>query len=139
MGELRSAIEALRAEVMTDLPDARAEEDFAELQRTGELLEMERLRRLADLERRRAFERDGLRGGLIYFHRDAIDGGHSKARHLHRNPIGAGDYAGKHVHAGVIGKLRLHGVGLDISQLHLRFRDHGAGRIGHRSGNGSGG
>src|SRR5438552_17198493 len=59
MGELRSAIEALRSEVLVQLPDARAEEDFAEVQRASELLEAERLRRLADLERRRAFERDG--------------------------------------------------------------------------------
>jgi uncharacterized protein DUF222/HNH endonuclease len=59
MSELRSAIDVLRAEVLTDLPDARAEEDFAEVQRAAELLEAERLRRLADLERRRSFERDG--------------------------------------------------------------------------------
>jgi hypothetical protein len=41
------------------LPDARIEEDFAELLRVGELLEAERLRRLAELERRRVFEGDG--------------------------------------------------------------------------------
>ena len=59
MSELRSAVEALRAETLPDLPDARIEEDFAELQRTVELLEIERLRRLAEIERRRLFERDG--------------------------------------------------------------------------------
>ena len=59
MSELRSAVEALRAETLPDLPDARIEEDFAELQRTVELLEAERLRRLAEIERRRLFERDG--------------------------------------------------------------------------------
>ena len=59
MSELRSAVEALRSETLPDLPDAQIEEDFAELQRTLELLEVERLRRLAEIERRRIFERDG--------------------------------------------------------------------------------
>lgn len=31
MSELRSTIDALRAEVLAELPDARIEEDFAEL------------------------------------------------------------------------------------------------------------
>jgi uncharacterized protein DUF222/HNH endonuclease len=56
MSELRSAVEALRSEVLPALPDARIEEDFAELHRVSELLELERLRRLAE---RRLFERDG--------------------------------------------------------------------------------
>jgi hypothetical protein len=59
MSELRSAVESLRVEVLPDLPDARIEEDFGELQRVAELLEIERLRRLAELDRRRLFERDG--------------------------------------------------------------------------------
>jgi hypothetical protein len=59
MSELRSAVESLRAEVLPELPDARIEEDFSELQRISELLEVERLRRLAELDRRRVFERDG--------------------------------------------------------------------------------
>jgi hypothetical protein len=59
MSELRSAVESLRAEMLPDLPDARIEEDFSELHRVAELLEVERLRRLAELERRRLFERDG--------------------------------------------------------------------------------
>jgi uncharacterized protein DUF222/HNH endonuclease len=59
MSELRSAIESLRGEVLPELPDARIEEDFSELHRAAELLEVERLRRLAELERRRAYERDG--------------------------------------------------------------------------------
>jgi Domain of unknown function (DUF222)/HNH endonuclease len=59
MNELRSAIEKLRREDLTCLPDARAEEDFVELQRASELLEAERLRRLADLERRGIHQRDG--------------------------------------------------------------------------------
>jgi len=59
MSELRSAVEALRSESLPDQPDARIEEDFAELQRAGELLEVERLRRLGEIDRRRLFERDG--------------------------------------------------------------------------------
>jgi hypothetical protein len=59
MSELRSAVDALRSETLPDLPDARLEEDFTELQRAVELLEVERLRRLAEIDRRRLFERDG--------------------------------------------------------------------------------
>ena len=59
MSELRSAIEGFRTESLPDLPDARVEEDFAELQRAAELLEAERLRHLAEIDRRRLYERDG--------------------------------------------------------------------------------
>jgi hypothetical protein len=41
------------------LPDALIEEDFGELQRATEQLEVERLRRLAEIDKRRLFERDG--------------------------------------------------------------------------------
>jgi hypothetical protein len=59
MSELRSVVEQLRRESLPDLPDARIEEDFAELQSAMEQLEVERLRRLAEIDRRRLFERDG--------------------------------------------------------------------------------
>src|SRR4051794_17849474 len=59
MSELRSVVEQLRSETLSDLPDARIEEDFAELQRACEMLEVERLRRLAEIDRRRLCERDG--------------------------------------------------------------------------------
>ena len=59
MSELRSVLEGLRAEVLAELPDARIEEDFAELQRAAELIEVERLRRLAELERRGVYAPDG--------------------------------------------------------------------------------
>ncbi|HEY2802574.1 MAG TPA: hypothetical protein VGJ67_01495 [Actinomycetota bacterium] len=59
MSELRSSIDALRGEVLSGLPDTRIEEDFAELQRAAEQLELERLRRLAELDRRSIGERDG--------------------------------------------------------------------------------
>jgi hypothetical protein len=59
MSELRSVVDALRSETLPELPDARIEEDFAELQRAVEQLEVERLRRLSEIERRLIFERDG--------------------------------------------------------------------------------
>jgi hypothetical protein len=60
MGELRSAIESPRSETLSDQPDARIEEDFSEMQRACELIEVERLRRLAEIDRRRIHERDHL-------------------------------------------------------------------------------
>jgi len=59
MSELRSVIESLRAEPVAELPDARIEEDFEELHLAVEQLEVERLRRLAEIDRRGLFERDG--------------------------------------------------------------------------------
>ena len=59
MSELRSAIDDLRSETLAELPDARLEEEFAELQRGVEHLDAERLRRLAEIDRRRVYERDG--------------------------------------------------------------------------------
>ena len=52
-------VEVLRSETLADLPDPRIEEDFAEPHHSVEQLEVERLRRLAEIERRRLFERDG--------------------------------------------------------------------------------
>jgi hypothetical protein len=59
LSELRSTVDALRSETLAELPDARVEEDFAELHRAVEQLEVERLRRLAEIERRGLHERDG--------------------------------------------------------------------------------
>ena len=59
MSELRSVADALAAESPSEMPDARVEEDFAELHRAVERLERERLRRLAEIDRRRMYERDG--------------------------------------------------------------------------------
>jgi hypothetical protein len=59
MSGLRSVVEELRSATLADLPDALIEEDFEELHRAVELLEAERLRRLAEIDRRRLFERDG--------------------------------------------------------------------------------
>lgn len=59
VSELRSAVEMLRSESLAELPDALIEEDLAELHRAVEQLEVERLRRLAEIDRRKLFERDG--------------------------------------------------------------------------------
>jgi hypothetical protein len=59
MSGLRSVVEELRSATLPELPDALIEEDFEELHRAVELLEAERLRRLAEIDRRRLFERDG--------------------------------------------------------------------------------
>jgi hypothetical protein len=57
--ELGSLVGCLRGTSLAELPDARVEEDFLELNRSMEQLEVERLRRLAEIDRRRLFERDG--------------------------------------------------------------------------------
>jgi hypothetical protein len=59
VSELRSAIEGMRLETLAELPDGRLEEDFAELQRASEVIDAERLRRLAEIERRGSYQRDG--------------------------------------------------------------------------------
>jgi Domain of unknown function (DUF222)/HNH endonuclease len=59
MSELRSAIDGYRCEPLGSLPDARAEEEFAELWAAREALEAEVLRRLGDLDRRGVYRRDG--------------------------------------------------------------------------------
>jgi Domain of unknown function (DUF222) len=59
VSELRSAVESLRGETLAELPDARIEEDFAEIRRIVDQLELEALRRLSEIERRGLFERDG--------------------------------------------------------------------------------
>jgi Domain of unknown function (DUF222)/HNH endonuclease len=59
MSELRPAVELYRRDVLAEHPDARLEEDFAELQRAAEQIQTEALRRLAEIERRRTFESDG--------------------------------------------------------------------------------
>jgi len=56
---IRAVIDPLRYEQLDELPDERLERDFAELQRAVEELELERLRRLAEIERRGLFARHG--------------------------------------------------------------------------------
>lgn len=92
MSELGSAIELLRAESLPELPDARIEQDFVELHHAVEALEVERLRRLAELDRRRLFERDGhLSAASWLAHRCSLGWGQARdavylARALDRMP-----------------------------------------------------
>jgi hypothetical protein len=59
VGELRSAIDAVRAENVREASDEQLEADFAELQRAVHVLEAERLRRLAEIHRRQSHRRSG--------------------------------------------------------------------------------
>jgi hypothetical protein len=59
VGELESVLDQMEAEDLTALPDAALEEDFAGLQRSMERLEIQRLRRLAAIDERRPYLRDG--------------------------------------------------------------------------------
>jgi hypothetical protein len=59
MSELRSAIEGLAAEEIGAVPDEQLEADFSELQRAGQALEAERLRRLSEIHRRQSHRREG--------------------------------------------------------------------------------
>jgi hypothetical protein len=59
MSELRSAIEPYRSEVLAGLPETRVAEDLDELRRAADAIELEHLRRVAELDRRGAWARDG--------------------------------------------------------------------------------
>jgi hypothetical protein len=59
LSELRSAIEALCAEDLGAVSDDQLEADFSELQRAGQALEAERLRRLSEIHRRQSHRREG--------------------------------------------------------------------------------
>jgi hypothetical protein len=59
MSELRSALESSQAEDVDSVPHAVLEEGLEELQRAAQLLELERLRWLAAVDRRQPFLRDG--------------------------------------------------------------------------------
>jgi hypothetical protein len=79
MSEIRSVIDSLRAEVVASMPDARLEQDFEELHAAVEALEGERLRRLAEIERRKLFERDGFLSSVSWLaHRFRL--GHGQAK-----------------------------------------------------------
>ena len=63
MSELRSAVDAmvnaLSSTDVAELPDALVEEDFAELMRAEQAVELWQARYLLQLDRRRSFEREG--------------------------------------------------------------------------------
>jgi hypothetical protein len=57
--ELRSVVDVLGSEHVAGLPDELLTEDFSELQRVSERLETQKLRWLAEIDRRKLHERDG--------------------------------------------------------------------------------
>lgn len=59
MEGLQRSINAIKDEHLPEIPDAQLEEDLLQLQRAAEALEAERLRRLAAVDRRRSYLRDG--------------------------------------------------------------------------------
>ncbi|MFN2544696.1 MAG: DUF222 domain-containing protein, partial [Actinomycetota bacterium] len=56
---LRSVLEEYRSEDLAEQPNARLEDDFLELHGGSEIMDLERLRRLAAIDRRRTYERNG--------------------------------------------------------------------------------
>lgn len=59
MSSFRSALDELRVEDLDRLTDRQLEDEFAEIERARRLLEAERLRRLAAIDRRGSFKDDG--------------------------------------------------------------------------------
>lgn len=59
MSEVDSFLDQLESEELAGVPDAALEEDLARLQRSAERLEVQRLRRLAEVDRRQTYVRDG--------------------------------------------------------------------------------
>jgi hypothetical protein len=56
---LRSVLEEFRRDDLATVADAALEDDFAELHQVIQALQVERLRRLGEIARRRTYERDG--------------------------------------------------------------------------------
>jgi hypothetical protein len=59
MSTLRSAIDELRSEDLLFASDEEVEDDVREIERASRMLEAERARRIAAIDQRRSFERDG--------------------------------------------------------------------------------
>lgn len=73
MSSIRSALDELVREDLDRVGDRALEDDFAELERVARTLQAERLRRLAEIHRRRTWERDGyLSTGAWLTHRFGV-------------------------------------------------------------------
>src|SRR5439155_2935809 len=92
MSRLLSALGALRMEDLRRLPDQSLEDGFSEIQRAADMLEAERLRRLAEIHRRQSHRRHGYlstASWLVDRHRlgwGAAAGAIRAARSLERMP-----------------------------------------------------
>src|SRR5438067_2964770 len=71
MSSIRSSLEELRGEDLRSLGDEELEDDLLELERAANVLLAERLRRLAEIERRRTYLRDGYLSGSVWLARRA--------------------------------------------------------------------
>jgi uncharacterized protein DUF222/HNH endonuclease len=71
MSSIRSALDELKAEDLRFAGDEELEDDLLELERSANVLLAERLRRLAEIERRRTYLRDGYLSGSVWLARRA--------------------------------------------------------------------
>src|SRR5437870_11965714 len=78
MSELRSALESIQVEDLSGVVDEALEEELLELHRAAEILEVERLRRLAEVDHRRPYLRDGYLSTASWF-ADRTRASHSAA------------------------------------------------------------
>src|SRR5205823_14810704 len=93
MSSIRSALDELQAEDLRYLGDDQLEDDLLELERSANVLVAERLRRLAEVERRRTYLRDGFLSASVWLGRRAgLSPGEAKqhvrlARALEQMPV----------------------------------------------------
>src|SRR5205823_6373275 len=71
MSSIRSALDELQAEDLRYLGDDELEDDLLELERDANVHLAERLRRLAEVERRRTYLRDGYLSASVWLERRA--------------------------------------------------------------------
>src|SRR5437899_9490199 len=71
MSSMRSALDELKVEDLRFLGDEELEDDLLELERSANVLLAERLRRLAEIERRRTYLRDGYLSASVWLGRRA--------------------------------------------------------------------
>jgi hypothetical protein len=71
MSSIRSALDELKSEDLRFLGDEELEDDLLELERSANVLLAERLRRLAEIERRRTYVRDGYLSASVWLGRRA--------------------------------------------------------------------
>jgi hypothetical protein len=71
MGSIRSVLDEMKAQDLRFAGDEELEDDLLELERSANVLLAERLRRLAEIERRRTYLRDGFLSGSVWLARRA--------------------------------------------------------------------
>jgi hypothetical protein len=71
MSAMRSALDELMTQDLRFLGDEELEEDLLEMERAANVLLAERFRRMAEIERRRTYLRDGYLSGSVWLGRKA--------------------------------------------------------------------